>query len=177
MLRLTQPMPLARYACVVAGFQGFLATWEPRVAAALPEPLRPWAAARRRSAFAAQDGAALHQRGVAAPPAVQAVAEQAATALALPNAPSAFGSLYVIEGSTLGGQVLLPALQRLHGLDAGDGAAYFHGFGADTAGLWRDFRAVAMREVGTEPPAIAAACEGARTTFGALIALFRRALA
>lgn len=168
-LRLTEPMPLARYATVMAGFDAFLAAWEPRIRASLPARLHPWFDARRRSAFARADLAWLRNEARIEQPSVAA-----STVLALPLADlvDALGSLYVIEGSALGGRVIAPLLQRDMNLGRDAGARYFHGFGADTGAMWQDFRRLAAAEIGESPGAIAQACLSARRTFEALIATF-----
>lgn len=48
------------------------------------------------------------------------------------------GILYVIEGSTLGGQVIAAAVHDSLGIDAGSGCAYFTGYGRDTRERWRE---------------------------------------
>lgn len=170
LLRLTEPMSAARYANVVRGFREFLAEWEPRVHDALPGRLRGWYEARRRAPFAAED---LEHLGLLAPSMTAAPAREAVRALPLRSVPEVFGSLYVIEGSALGGQVITPMLQRHLGLTPGQGASYFHGFGERTGAMWRDFRLVAADEVGDDEDALHAACDSARRTFDALIATFR----
>jgi heme oxygenase len=45
----------------------------------------------------------------------------------------------VLEGSTLGGRVLYKHINKALGFEADSGAAYFCGYGADTAGKWRLF--------------------------------------
>jgi heme oxygenase len=50
-----------------------------------------------------------------------------------------FGSLYVIEGSTLGGQVIGRHLKQAFDLDASNGAAFFLGYGAETGKMWRGY--------------------------------------
>ncbi len=49
------------------------------------------------------------------------------------------GCLYVVEGSTLGGQVIARQLRALLGLDATHGARFFHGWGEETDTHWGDF--------------------------------------
>ena len=50
------------------------------------------------------------------------------------------GYLYVIEGSTLGGQIISRRLAETLRLGPQTGAAYFYGYGGDTAARWKDFR-------------------------------------
>lgn len=56
--------------------------------------------------------------------------------------PSLLGTLYVTEGSTLGGQIIARHLERNLDLDARRGAAFFYGYGADTGRRWRGFCAL-----------------------------------
>ena len=51
-----------------------------------------------------------------------------------------FGSLYVIEGSTLGGQVISRHLKEKFDFDESSGAAFFSGYGKDTGKMWNSFR-------------------------------------
>ena len=169
LLRLTDPMPLARYAAVMAGFDAFLGAWEPRVRAALPARLHEWFDARRRSAFAQADLQWLQAVAQVEPPPMSA---DAARTLPLDGLVEVLGSLYVIEGSALGGRVIAPLLERDMNLDRDAGARYFHGFGADTGAMWQDFRRLAAAEIGESPDAVARACASARSTFEALIATF-----
>lgn len=49
------------------------------------------------------------------------------------------GALYVIEGSTLGGQHISRALVKFHGLTSDRGACFFNGYGERTLALWEEF--------------------------------------
>jgi heme oxygenase len=50
-----------------------------------------------------------------------------------------WGCLYVVEGSTLGGQVITRMVKdRLH-LTQENGCAFFAGYGQQTAAMWREF--------------------------------------
>ena len=51
-----------------------------------------------------------------------------------------FGSLYVIEGSTLGGQVISRHLKQAFEIDVSNGAAFFSGYGAETGKMWNGYR-------------------------------------
>jgi len=50
-----------------------------------------------------------------------------------------FGTLYVVEGSTLGGQIISRLLNTHMGLTQDTGAAFFHGYGARTSAMWQSF--------------------------------------
>ena len=169
LLRLDQPMPLERYAAILCGFDAFLRVWEPRIHAALPERLQSWFRARWRGGFASADVEWLRSVAEVETPAVEA---PGAAALPLADLAEVLGSLYVIEGSALGGRVIAPMLKRTHGLGQGSGASYFHGFGGDTAAMWSNFRVLAALEIGDSPRDVVQACRSARRTFGALIDLF-----
>jgi heme oxygenase len=168
-LQLTRPMSVARYASVMAGFHEFLQRWEPRVASALPAHLRDWSAKRKRSGFAADD---LRQLGVPHTPHLAHAAERAVRSIPMNDAAGALGSMYVIEGSALGGQVITPMLKQHLGLTPATGAGYFHGHGPATAAMWRDFREVIARELGDDDAAARSACHSARRTFAALCEVF-----
>lgn len=55
------------------------------------------------------------------------------------SAAKAFGSLYVIEGSTLGGQVISRHLKQHLGLTPENGGAFYFGYGQATGPMWRAF--------------------------------------
>jgi len=55
------------------------------------------------------------------------------------NIPFAVGYMYVIEGSTLGGRILLNHIKTALGLDEKNGASFFAGYNADTGRLWKAF--------------------------------------
>jgi heme oxygenase len=55
------------------------------------------------------------------------------------DAASAFGCLYVLEGATLGGRVLLPLAERQLGLSEAAGASYLGSYGDKVQAMWREF--------------------------------------
>ncbi len=72
---------------------------------------------------------------------------------------AALGCLYVLEGATLGGQVISRHLERSLELDAGNGAAFFTGYGAATGAMWQAFRE-RLAAAGADERALAdSACE------------------
>lgn len=52
-----------------------------------------------------------------------------------------FGSLYVLEGSTLGGQLISRHVQHVFGVTPETGGRFFHGYGDKTGEMWQSFRA------------------------------------
>lgn len=51
----------------------------------------------------------------------------------------AMGYMYVIEGSTLGGRVILKHVQQTLHLDEEHGASFFAGYGPETGAKWKNF--------------------------------------
>lgn len=158
--RLQEP---SHYAGVLRVLDAFLAGWEPAVAAALPAPRQEWLRARSRRAFIQHD---LRVLGV--PPATTA------RVTGLASEAAAWGSIYVIEGSALGGQFIARTLAR-NGVAPATGGAYFDGWGEATAGMWREVRGLLAAHLDS-PAAIAQACDAARATFDTLSHLLERQL-
>jgi len=74
------------------------------------------------------------------------------------------GALYVLEGATLGGQVLRREMAQRLGLDASNGGAFLNVYGAETGRRWKDF----LDYLGRQPLDACAkqrAVEAARSTF------------
>jgi len=150
------------YRRVLQVLDAFLAAWEPAVANALPQR-REWLHARSRRPFLQQDLCVIGASGGVA-----------ATIAPMPSAAAAWGSVYVIEGSALGGTMISRSLAAA-GLGPDRGAAYFHGWGEATGRMWREVRGLLETEL-AHPDALAQACAGARTTFDTLSALLEQAL-
>lgn len=91
--------------------------------------------------------------GEAAPPAFPVPATRA----------EALGILYVLEGSTLGGRIILRALAA-RGVDDPD-LAFLDPYGSETGARWRGFLAVLARETDEDEERITQACRGARAGF------------
>lgn len=79
--------------------------------------------------------------------------------------PAVWGMLYVIEGSTLGGQVVTRHFQQALGLTPQSGGAYFAGYRADTGPRWQEFlQKLATLEMDQSQQE--QACVGATKLFG-----------
>ncbi len=61
---------------------------------------------------------------------------------AISNLPQAMGALYVLEGSTLGGQIIAKILQRNLHRGPETGFRFFSGYGEETAAKWECFQEV-----------------------------------
>ena len=118
------------YRRVLQRFYGFWRAWEPHVALLLEGGML---VGQQRLHLLAADLAAL---GVSAS---SLAALPACPLPVLRDAAEALGSLYVMEGSTLGGRVILRNVERCLGLDANSGGSYFAGYGAATGSTWRAF--------------------------------------
>lgn len=57
--------------------------------------------------------------------------------------PQAVGCLYVLEGSTLGGQVISRHLRQNFDLTPANGAAFFNSYGERVGMMWKEFAAFA----------------------------------
>lgn len=76
------------------------------------------------------------------------------------------GCLYVLEGSTLGGQVVQRLLGQRLGADAGGALAFFGSYGPEVGARWRGF--LRCLDAAPDAPLAEAAEQGAIDTFHAL---------
>lgn len=117
---------------LVARFFGFYAVWEPQVAATLAD--EAFFGPRRKLHLLANDLAFLGLD----PGALQSL-PRCSNLPPLATLPETLGSLYVLEGSTLGGQVIARRLERSLGLSDGRGYAFFRSYGPEAPAMWRAF--------------------------------------
>jgi heme oxygenase (biliverdin-IX-beta and delta-forming) len=146
---LTEPISLGRYQTVLERFYGFWLGWESQVTNLLQDEalMKP----RRRLHMLASDLAAL---GVSID-ALKALPQ--CPLITLHDGVEALGSLYVMEGSTLGGRVIRQNLMRCLGADAPSVCSYFNGYGGDTSPMWRSFLARLEEESACDAEKIGAA--------------------
>ena len=85
---------------------------------------------------------------------------------ALADFGAAVGALYVVEGSTLGGQMISRQFAEKLGVTPARGGKFFHGYGEDTGRKWREFGQWAEGQA-TRAPLADTAVRGARETFAA----------
>ena len=88
--------------------------------------------ARRKSLMIADDLQLLDSRNVHDELPLQAAGFKYTPAFAM-------GIMYVIEGSTLGGRVIVKNIKKTLALDEVRGAKYFSGYGDGTGHMWRAF--------------------------------------
>lgn len=79
--------------------------------------------------------------------------------------PAVFGALYVIEGATLGGQLIAQKLKKDLGLEPAGGCAFHASYGKESAARWREF-CVLLEQYAAADPALATSA--AVETFSAM---------
>jgi heme oxygenase len=82
----------------------------------------------------------------------------------LATRPEGLGALYVLEGATLGGQIISREVDAKLGIGEATGGAFFAGYGTASGQMWRGFIDVLERE-GSTPSAARAVEESALATF------------
>ncbi len=69
------------------------------------------------------------------------------------NVLQAFGALYVIEGSTLGGQYISKMISKQLDLSGSAGISFFESYGDDTMDMWNRFKTVLEQQSATQDDA------------------------
>ena len=82
----------------------------------------------------------------------------------------AFGALYVLEGSKLGGRYILKDLSNRLGRDIEGIDAFFTGYGPDTAVRWASFKVLLDKFSALRPVEFPEVIAGARMTYAAIAA-------
>ena len=120
------------YSSLLAIFYQYFGGLEKLIAGQLDQSLIPDYNTRRKSAALTSD---LIDLGAMIP--------STATTSELPaikNHRQALGALYVIEGSTLGGQIISNMIKKQLPSIAGHGLTFFDGYGENTADMWERFK-------------------------------------
>jgi len=133
------------YIALLERFYGYVAPWEDAAAACLPSSLADFFDARRKASLLAADLAALTGETPSAGSLPQAGARDDLPRM--DNIGDAIGSMYVMEGSTLGGRFIAPHVAERLDLVPGRGNAYFDGYGPRTGSMWNAFRETAAASV------------------------------
>ncbi|CAM4500937.1 heme oxygenase [Paenibacillus endophyticus] len=83
--------------------------------------------------------------------------------------PQALGYMYVIEGSTLGGQIITKQVRKFLPLaeQENKGTEYFNAYGTETRAKWAEFREQVEQSIDSEEAA-QQVIEAAKSTFGTL---------
>ena len=80
----------------------------------------------------------------------------------------ALGCMYVLEGATLGGQIIVRHLRRTLGVEPESGAAFFGSYGAEVGPMWKCFGDVLATYSAAHPAEDEIIVATARETFDAL---------
>lgn len=152
-----------RYMDLLARFYGFFCVWEPAAESQLHNDAREFMQPRRKASLLGNDlrwfgwkendFATMHW-----------IPRER---LQLEGQAETLGSYYVLEGSTLGGQILSRTLERQLGLQDGNGYSYFHSYGSGVREAWVQFGDFLSAKLVSEAD-ISAAVAGAKTTFEVL---------
>jgi heme oxygenase len=130
---LRPPLSRARFTTLLVRFWGFHAASEPAIRR--HDALAHLMAGRYRLDILARD---LQSAGLSSGE-IEALPQCAAAGSLSRSLEGALGSLYVMEGSTLGGRLISRALSEASWLPPG-GVGYFNPYGSRTAAMWRSFQ-------------------------------------
>ena len=88
-------------------------------------------------------------------------------AVTLRTTAEAWGSMYVVEGSTLGGVIIARHIERRLGLNRHNGCHYFRCYGTDVRPMWTSYgaRLLARCGPGEEEAVVAAASRTFETLY------------
>jgi heme oxygenase (biliverdin-IX-beta and delta-forming) len=144
---------LPAYRELLVRLYGFHAAWEPRAELALADP--GFFRERRKLSLLHADLRELGMNGDA----IDRLA-QCDLSVTMRTAAEAWGSMYVVEGSTLGGMIIARYVERRLGLNRHNGCRYFRCYGANVRSMWTSFGARLLARCGSaeEDAAVAAAC-------------------
>lgn len=163
---LMQPaLDRAQYVQVLRGFYRIVRAWDVWAQQHAPADLQALLADRRQSSLLAADLRAL---GAHEPPSEEYVLHEAMAHTAVPGHPRSvfLGRMYVMEGSTLGGQLLARHVEAQLGLTPGEGNSYFRGYGEHTGERWREFRAILQALPDSETDTVIASAKNMFQLFG-----------
>jgi heme oxygenase (biliverdin-IX-beta and delta-forming) len=128
----------ADYAALLKYFYAYFNHVEKAIAPFITESLLPDYKERRNSSYLKNDILALGSTVDDLP---------TTTVPVIDNAVKALGALYVMEGSIMGGSIIVKMLEK-GGIT--DGVSFFSGYGEATGPMWGKFVAVMNREATTE---------------------------
>ena len=132
----------AEYILTLQRMYGAVRVWDDWTAEYAPESLRPLLHGRRRSSLIEADLTCLGAQIPFVPAAHTPWFSSDVHSLPESRYASFLGAMYVMEGSTLGGQYIARRAEQTLGLEPGSGNAYFRGYGDQTGAMWKSFKAV-----------------------------------
>lgn len=153
-----QGLNIVEYVQCLQRIHGIVAAWEERAAEVAPKWLQPALLARERCSLIKLDLAWF------------GVFEKDDRRPMLPemnNLPSLLGTMYVMEGSTLGGQLIARHVEVALHLSEGQGCSYFRGHGGQTGPLWKEFcEMLKLRIPDEQTDAVVISAKAMFSTFG-----------
>ena len=153
-----EELDTAQYVLCLRRMYGIVAAWEERAAELAPKWMRNAIEIRQRKHLLELDLAWF------------GVTERDDSRPRLPEInglPSLLGAMYVMEGSTLGGQLIARHLEMKLDLSEGRGYAYFRGHGAQTGPMWKEFcEMLTMRIDDDQTDAVVASAKRMFAAFG-----------
>lgn len=149
-------LTLTRYVSLIGRLHGIVKPLEERLGASLRD--EGFFGPRRKTAHLRRD---LAHFGIDA--------DRLPVAKRLPSVegPAAYGAMYVLEGSTLGGAVIARLLERRLGLTPETGASYMRAYGPAVGPMWQAFRE--RVRAASAPTTDAAIVQAAAETFRRMI--------
>jgi heme oxygenase len=131
--RIKQTNTKAGYLSLLQLFYGYYYPLEQHIAAHIDTSFPGGFETRRKASLLLQDMAVINGGPVDTPPLCTDIPE-------ITDACQALGALYVLEGSTLGGQVISQILTKnLVVPELPQALSFFQGYGADTQTMWDSF--------------------------------------
>jgi heme oxygenase (biliverdin-IX-beta and delta-forming) len=118
-----------KYVACLQLIHGVVAAWEQKAAENSPQDMRTFFAAHQRKAMLERD---LAWFGVSQPDKRRPILPDMNDEAIL------LGAMYVMEGSTLGGQHIARHVERVLSLTQGNGDAYFRGYEERTGSMWKE---------------------------------------
>ncbi len=160
--RIRLPGTLTAYRAQLETYHGFIFPLERRLVETLGAE-SPWLAGRLKAAHLTEDLMAL-----GATPAQVTQIPECADLPGASHEAQCVGILYVLEGSTLGGQMIAAHLAKT--LDSNVSCRYFRSYGPDVMRMWKAFKLGLMERVAREHHDVVV--HSAQSTFSKLHAWF-----
>jgi heme oxygenase len=132
---------VSAYRGLLGRLYGFHAVWEPLAEVALADP--EFFRQRRKVAFLKTD---LQDLGMGTNRIARLPLCHPPVTMRTPA--DAWGSMYVVEGSTLGGVIIARHVERRLGLSRHNGCLYFRCYGVDVRPMWASFGARLLARCG-----------------------------
>lgn len=144
------------YAAILSMFYGFFSPLQQRIESHITKQTLPDIEQRRKAAVIEQDIVSLH------------VSQKLDICEDLPTIHhllQAFGALYVIEGSTLGGEIISKMLRKNDNVNIPENALqFFKGYGEQNLAMWQSFKEFMLQQIHSDTD-VAIVTDAAKDTF------------